>query len=52
MRLLSDIGWVILLVITPWWLFERFFLPACERSVRKRLVEMVMARLKVLKDEL
>lgn len=37
MRLLSDIAWIILLTITPWWLFERFFLPACERAVCKRL---------------
>lgn len=37
MRLLSDIAWVILLVITPWCLFERFFLSDCERVVSKRL---------------
>lgn len=36
MRLLSDIAWIVLLVITPWWFFERFFLPACERAVEKR----------------
>ena len=37
MRLLSDIAWIILLVITPWCLFERFLLPVCERTVCKRL---------------
>ncbi len=37
MRLLSDIAWIILLVITPWCLFERFFLPDCERAVCMRL---------------
>lgn len=36
MRLLSDIVWIVLLVITPQWLFERFFLPACERAVERR----------------
>ena len=36
MRLLSDIAWIILLVITPWWAFERLFLPVCERAVEKR----------------
>ena len=36
MRLLSDIAWIILLAITPWWMFERLFLPACERAVEKR----------------
>lgn len=37
MRLLSDIAWIILLVIIPWPIFERFFLPACERAMGKRL---------------
>lgn len=37
MRLLSDIAWIILLVIIPWQIFERFFLPACERAMGKRL---------------
>ena len=37
MGLLSDIAWIILLVITPWPIFERFFLPACERTMGKRL---------------
>lgn len=37
MRLLSDIVWIILLAVTPWWLFERFFLFNCERTVSKRL---------------
>lgn len=36
MRLLNDIVWIVLLVLTPWWLFERLFLPACERAVGKR----------------
>ena len=36
MRLLSDIAWIVLLVFTPWWFFERFFLPACMRSIEKR----------------
>ena len=36
MRLLGDIAWIVLLVITPWWLFERLFLSACERAVEKR----------------
>jgi hypothetical protein len=36
MRILSDVVWIVLLVITPWRLFERFFLPACERAVAKR----------------
>ncbi len=37
MRLLSDIAWIILLAITPWWLFERFLLLDCERAIGKRL---------------
>lgn len=37
MRLLSDIAWIILLTITPWWLFERLLLSDCERAVCKRL---------------
>lgn len=37
MRLLSDIAWIILLVIIPWPIFERFFLPACERAMEKRM---------------
>ena len=37
MRILSDVVWIVLLVITPWRLFERFFPPACERAVCKRL---------------
>ena len=37
MRLLSDIAWIILLAITPWYLFERFLLSDCERAVGKRL---------------
>lgn len=37
MRPLSDITWIILLVITPWCLFERFFLADCERAVGERL---------------
>lgn len=37
MRLLSDIAWIILLVITPWSIFERFFLSACERGMGKKL---------------
>ena len=37
MRLLSDIAWIILLVIIPWQIFERFFLSACERAMEKRL---------------
>ena len=37
MRLLSDMAWIILLIITPWWLFERVFLPDCERAVMERL---------------
>lgn len=36
MRILSDVVWIVLLVITPWRLFERFFLPACERVVMRR----------------
>ncbi len=40
MRLLSDIAWIILLVITPWCLFERFFLADCERAVGERLEAM------------
>ena len=36
MRLLSDIAWIVLLVITPWWFFERFFLPACKLSMEQR----------------
>lgn len=40
MRLLSDIAWIILLVIIPWPIFERFFLSACERTVCKRLEAM------------
>jgi hypothetical protein len=38
MRLLSDIAWIILLTITPWWLFERLLLSDCERAVCKRWV--------------
>lgn len=37
MRILGDIVWVILLIITPQWLFECFFLPACERAMEKRM---------------
>ena len=37
MRILGDMAWIILLIITPRWLFERFFLPACERAMEKRL---------------
>lgn len=40
MRLLSDIAWIILLVIIPWPIFERFFLSACERAMEKRLEAM------------
>ena len=40
MRLLSDIAWIILLVITPWPIFERFFLPACEKAVDMMLERM------------
>ena len=40
MRLLSDIAWIILLAITPWCLFGRFFLSDCERVVSKRLEVM------------
>ena len=36
MRMLSDVAWIILLVITPWWLFEKFSMPACKRAVAKR----------------
>ena len=36
-RILSDLGWVILLVIVPWCVFENLFLPACERAMGKRL---------------
>ena len=40
MRLLSDIAWIILLTITPWWLFEGFLLSNCERAMCKRLEAM------------
>lgn len=36
MRILSDMAWILLLVIMPWWMFKRFFLFACERVVVKR----------------
>ena len=36
MRLLSNMAWIVLLIITPWRLFEQFLLPACERAVARR----------------
>lgn len=36
MRILSDVAWILLLVITPWRLFKRFFLLVCEQAMEKR----------------
>lgn len=36
-RILSDLVWITLLVITPRWLFDRFILPACERDMEKEM---------------
>ena len=45
-RILSELVWITLLVITPRWLFDRVFLPACERAM-----EMEMERLEALHGE-
>lgn len=37
-RILSELVWIAVLVITTRWLFDRFILPACER-----VMEMEMA---------
>lgn len=36
-RILSDLVWIAVLVITPRWLFDRFILPACERSMEMEM---------------
>lgn len=45
-RILSDLVWITLLVITPRWLFDRFILPVCERAM-----EMVMERLEEVQND-
>ena len=44
-RILSDLVWIAVLVITPRWVFDQFILPACERAI-----EMEMKRLEEMKD--
>lgn len=45
MRIAKDILWVILIAVTPWFIFERFFLDACERAVQiKRTAESEVGR--------
>ncbi len=35
-RIVMDLLWITLILITPWAIFERFFLAACERETEMR----------------
>lgn len=36
-RILSELVWIAVLVIMPRWLFDRVFLPACERAMEMEM---------------
>lgn len=36
-RIAKDILRVILIAVTPWFIFERFFHEACERAIQNRV---------------
>ena len=35
-RIISDIFWILLIIIVPWCIFRKFFLDSCYNTIRKR----------------
>ena len=36
-RLIEDIAWILLLLLVPWSLFNRFLLPCCIKTIERRV---------------